>query len=162
MTSSQPTIIKGFFPPHRFLSNFEPCTIVFEGMTFPSVEHAYQAAKSLDLSIRRYIANQPSPATAKRLGKAPSRGGVVVQRKDWGKIRLGIMEQLCQSKFQKGTELWQKLQETGDVYLEETNSWHDTFWGVCQCFNCGGEGSNELGKLLMRIRDEEKREPLPT
>lgn len=36
-------------------------------------------------------------------------------------------------------------------------------WGVCQCFNCGGEGSNELGKLLMRIRDEEKQEgSLPT
>jgi predicted NAD-dependent protein-ADP-ribosyltransferase YbiA (DUF1768 family) len=32
--------------------------------------------------------------------------------------------------------------------IVEENSWGDTFWGVS-----GGKGRNELGKLLMKIRD---------
>ena len=43
------------------------------------------------------------------------------------------------------------LLDTGDAYLEETNYWHDTFWGV---YN--GEGRNHLGRLLMVVRDELK------
>jgi len=32
--------------------------------------------------------------------------------------------------------------------LEETNTWGDKYWGVCN-----GEGENQLGKLLMKIRE---------
>jgi len=33
---------------YRFLSNFHPCEVEMDGETYPSVEHAYQTAKSLD------------------------------------------------------------------------------------------------------------------
>ena len=46
-----------------------------------------------------------------------------------------------------------RLLETGDVYLEETNTWGDVFWGVCN-----GKGENMLGQVLMLIRDELKAE----
>ncbi len=32
---------------------------------------------------------------------------------------------------------------------EETNTWHDTYWGVCN-----GVGKNMLGIQLMRVRAE--------
>lgn len=41
------------------------------------------------------------------------------------------------------------LLKTGDEELVEGNTWGDTFWGVCK-----GKGRNELGKILMKVREE--------
>ena len=41
--------INRFVGPHRFLSNFWPVWIRFEGEVYPTLEHAYQAAKTIDL-----------------------------------------------------------------------------------------------------------------
>lgn len=38
-------VIDRFTGPYAFLSNFHPCRVTFYGMTFPSVEAAFQAAK---------------------------------------------------------------------------------------------------------------------
>ncbi len=38
-------IIDRFAGPYAFLSNFHPCRVTFYGMTFSSVEAAFQAAK---------------------------------------------------------------------------------------------------------------------
>ncbi len=59
------------------------------------------------------------------------------------------MYRLLRAKFTQNSEIRQKLLDTGSAYLEETNYWHDTFWGV---YN--GNGENHLGKLLMLVRDE--------
>ena len=40
---------------------------------------------------------------------------------------------------------------TGELVLEEGNTWHDTFWGVDAKT---GEGLNHLGRILMKVRDE--------
>jgi predicted NAD-dependent protein-ADP-ribosyltransferase YbiA (DUF1768 family) len=40
------------------------------------------------------------------------------------------------------------LLATGDTYLEETNTWGDIWFGVCN-----GIGKNYLGKMLMEIRE---------
>jgi len=36
-----------------FLSNFERCDIVYQGITYSSVENFYQAMKTTDINIRR-------------------------------------------------------------------------------------------------------------
>ena len=41
-------VIDRFTGPYAFLSNFHPCRVTFYGMTFPSVEAAFQAAKCAD------------------------------------------------------------------------------------------------------------------
>ena len=46
-----------------------------------------------------------------------------------------------------------KLLGTGDTYLEEGNTWNDTFWGVCN-----GVGENNLGRILMEVREELRKE----
>lgn len=133
--------VKGFRGAHFFLSNFFPVTVKYEGHPYPSVEHAYQAAKTSDFSLRAAIARMESPGKAKR--NAPPRP------KDWNFRSVGVMRILLREKFKRGSNLARLLLKTGDAYLEEENSWGDTFWGVCE-----GEGQNMLGKLLMERREE--------
>ena len=61
------------------------------------------------------------------------------------------MEDICRAKFTQNEELKKKLIDTGDATLIEGNTWNDTFWGVCN-----GVGENNLGKILMKIREELK------
>jgi predicted NAD-dependent protein-ADP-ribosyltransferase YbiA (DUF1768 family) len=59
------------------------------------------------------------------------------------------MRRILVIKFQN-PELKAKLIATGDAQLVEGNTWGDLFWGVDTTM---GVGSNQLGKLLMGIRD---------
>ena len=140
-TSSAP--VTEFQGEYRFLSNFWPARVEFEGMTYPTAEHAYQAAKSLDPSERRRIAALPSPADAKREGRK------LALRSDWDTAKFVVMEQIVRDKFTRNADLRAKLLETGDAQLEEGNNWGDTTWGVVN-----GVGENRLGKILMKVRKE--------
>jgi len=111
-------------------------------MVFGTVEGAYQAAKTLDLEVRAQIAALPRPGQAKRYGRK------LKVRDDWEKVKLAVMEDLLRQKFAH-PDLRQKLLDTGDAYLEESNTWGDRWWGVCD-----GKGQNHLGRLLMKIRNE--------
>lgn len=136
-------VIDSFSSDYRFLSNFHPCSITIEGLEYPSVEHAFQAMKTLDPEERSAIQKAQSPGKAKRAGQK------VVLRPDWDAIRVGVMEELVRQKFSKNRELANSLLATGDAQLIEGNTWDDTFWGVC-----GGRGENWLGKILMKVRNE--------
>ena len=48
-----------------------------------------------------------------------------------------------------------KLLDTGDEYIMEGNWWGDKFWGICLKTNTG---NNNLGKLIMQIRNTLKNE----
>jgi ribA/ribD-fused uncharacterized protein len=133
-----------FTGEHRFLSNFWPARIIDNfGIVYPTVEHAYQAAKTLDQVTRERIARQPSPGAAKRAGRD------VELRLYWDTIRLDVMWNLLLQKFAPGTELARMLLETGHAELVEGNHWGDTYWGVCD-----GRGKNHLGRLLMAVRSD--------
>lgn len=125
-----------------FLSNFAVAPVVYEGMLFPTVEHAYQAAKTLDWNDREAICKAYSAGRAKQMGKK------VQLRDDWKDVRLHIMEILLRQKF--NVEPYRSLLlATGNVELIEGNWWNDTFWGVCK-----GKGENHLGKIIMEIRSQ--------
>lgn len=140
--------IDRFFPntPHFFLSNFHWCSVTYEGVTYTTVEHAYQAAKSTSLDYRKLIAAQGTPARAKAQGR------VVQLREDWDLIKFDIMQQLLEQKFKPGTPLATQLLNTGDAYLTEGNYWHDLVWGQCFCPRHNWAGANRLGGILMDIR----------
>lgn len=134
--------VRGFEGEHRFLSNFYPSVIYYSLVRYPTVEHAYQAAKTLDLQTRQMISLAPSPGQAKRMGRK------VALRADWEERKIGIMRTLLRKKF--ATKVMRdKLLATGSMLLVEYNTWGDRFWGVCD-----GRGQNHLGKLLMEIRKE--------
>lgn len=132
--------IDKFRGEYRFLSNFYSAKTLYEGIEYPSSEHAFQAAKTTDLRWRRLIAALETPAEAKRMGNR------VPLRSDWEEVRIDVMRKVIKSKF-SDTELMKKLKATGDAELIEGNTWRDFFWGICN-----GRGKNWLGKILMEIR----------
>lgn len=127
-----------------FLSNFYRTPVEFEGFEYPTLEHAFHAAKSSDPDYRRQIQSAVTPARAKAFGRTGCKLPV-----RWNTIRLDVMDKLVRQKFRFGTDMATRLLATQDAYLEEGNTWNDTFWGVCR-----GEGENQLGRILMRVRDE--------
>ena len=135
--------ISDFRGEYRWLSNFHLVEVKLDGLPYPSTEHAYQAAKTLDIAERLMIQALPTCGQAKRTGQR------LKLRDDWEQVKVSIMLDLLRQKFARGTLLGQQLDATGDRQLVEGNWWGDTFWGVC-----GGVGENQLGKLLMQVRAE--------
>jgi len=133
-------MIKEFQDKYRFLSNFFPCVITYEGITYPSIEHAYQAHKCISIQARKLIASLATPGQAKRAGAK------TILRKDWEQVKLSVMEDLLRLKFFQ-EPFRSALIATGTQEIIEGNTWGDTYWGVCK-----GVGQNNLGKLLMTIR----------
>lgn len=140
-----PEKICGFFNEHRWLSNFYPSPILYKDWIWPTVEHAYQASKTTSRALRYTIRKQTTPGRAKRIGSQ------IEVSEEWNTARIVVMKRLVRYKFQQHPDLAELLIATGDAYLEETNPWGDTFWGVCN-----GKGKNVLGKILMSIREELK------
>src|ERR1700691_5814087 len=141
--TAAPARIDRFAGDYRFLSNFYPATVVYEGLTYPDSEHAYQSAKTLDMNQRRRIAALPTPAEAKHAGEA------LIYRPDWPQVKYQVMLDCVRDKFTRNPDLRAKLLATGNAYLEEGNTWGDQIWGVYQ-----GKGTNWLGKILMQVRAE--------
>lgn len=145
---TQPAITK-FEGEHAFLSNFYQCQFVTEsGELAPTVEHAYQAAKTTNRLLAAAIRNAPTAGQAKRAGNA------VRLRPDWDAVKVAVMRSLLRRKFQYPL-LRQMLLDTGDAVLVEGNQHHNSFWGACSCPTCGAKAAlNMLGELLMEIREE--------
>jgi ribA/ribD-fused uncharacterized protein len=144
--------IKGFFGEYRFLSNFWPAKVFLDGEEYSSVENAYHAAK-YKRELRSYL-KTCSPGKAVAFAKETTEGKC--SDEEWDNKKLEVMKKLLIQKFDKALnpENYEKLIWTGNKYLEETNYWGDTCWGVNKSdASEEGDGENNLGKLLMEIRD---------
>ena len=138
---------------YDFLSNFYPSPIVWNGKTYATVEHAYQAAKAVSEEDHELVRLRPTPGQAKRAGRS------IPLRSDWDKgtptdvqPRITVMRELLRLKFSHAL-LRNRLLSTGTQVLVEGNDWHDVFWGKCHCRTHRGRGENWLGVLLMSRRD---------
>jgi ribA/ribD-fused uncharacterized protein len=147
-TRDAPTEIREFRGRWAFLSNFHRAELLWEGIQYPTSEHAFNAGKTLDLDARRDIARAPTPREAKRCGRQ------VQLRPLWDeRIRYEVMAEVLHAKFSARPERGEALLSTGDAVLVEGNRWHDVTWGRCLCVRHGGAGENRLGKMLMALRD---------
>ena len=138
--------IECFRGDFSFLSNFAPAPVVMaDGLVYPTAEHAFQAQKTEHLESRKLIRLAPTPGKAKRLGRQ------LVLRSDWEQVKIAVMKDVIQRKFDWGVnpDLVVKLLQTAGYTLEEGNDWGDRFWG-----KCGGQGLNWLGRILMGRRAE--------
>lgn len=135
--------IYGFSGEYRFLSNFYPIEFEVDGEMFTSSEQFYMASKCVDPNERAKIMKFDNPAMIKKLGRK------VKLVDGWNDgLRDKAMMTALKAKFST-TRLKGSLYMTEGAYLEETNHWNDTYWGVCN-----GVGKNQLGKMLMWLRDE--------
>lgn len=144
----QRVIISSFRGKHFFLSNFYvPATVKHNGIKFPSVEHAYQAAKTENEEQQKNISRLNSPSLAKQTGRR------YTVRDDWESVRENIMRDLLMQKFSDPV-LRARLIGTGDAELIEGNTWGDEFWGAMWDRQAKTwKGENRLGRLLMEVRE---------
>lgn len=152
IASHTDTEVKGFFGDFRFLNNFWPAHITLDDEPYTTVENAYQAAK-YEKDKRKYLQT------------CTSKEAIIFAREHplsplsltlWDTKKVTVMRHLLEQKFNKeiNPDLYSRLKETHTKYLEETNYWNDTFWGVHKTSRDEpGTGLNTLGKLLMEIRD---------
>lgn len=128
---------------YDFLSNMYPCPITLtiggRTFTFTCSESAFQACKCPNV-VHLFV--PLNGYDAKKLGKK-----VPLMVTDWNKQRIPIMYTIVSAKFTQHPELIQRLCSIKEDIVED-NTWGDTFWG-----KSNGIGQNNLGKILMRIRD---------
>lgn len=142
-------MIKEFQGRNRFLSNFIQCRISLDKGEYPTVEHAYQASKTMIPAERAFIRTAVSP------GQAKIRGRRATLRVDWEDVKIPIMKSLVEQKFTRHPDLKKRLLATENQVLQEGNRWNDTFWGVNLITELG---SNHLGRILMDVRKKLKEE----
>lgn len=130
------------------MSNFYNAYVDYDGIRYENNEAAFQAQKVAPKKGEKVFIDPRlrfshlGPSEAKRLGRR------VPLRKDWEEVKLSVMEGIVQAKFEQNEDLKERLLATGDTYLEEGNTWGDKIWGTVD-----GEGENNLGKILMKVRD---------
>jgi ribA/ribD-fused uncharacterized protein len=134
-------IIASFTGDYRFLSNFAPSWVVYDGETYSTVEHAFQAAKTTNLEHRAEIRRTETSSAAKDIGRR------VNLRPGWNEARLDVMHLLLWQKFSQPS-FRAALLATRPHVLIEANTWGDRFWGQSPV----GNGENRLGVALMQIR----------
>jgi ribA/ribD-fused uncharacterized protein len=131
-------------PVFGWLSNMSPSPFDLNGKSWQTVEHFYQAAKSLIPEQSEAIRLADTPFLAKRLGGSRA----TTLRPNWDNLRTEVMQEAIRAKFTQNEDLRTRLLATGDAILVEGT--RDPFWG------CGpdGQGLNQLGRLLMQLRAE--------
>lgn len=148
-------MIRNFSGKYGALSNFSEYPVEYEGILYPSSEHAFQAAKVVgDDDARIAISQLPGPRAAKKAGSK------VNLRSDWEQVKYDVMVEILRDKFShRNPVARQILLGTGDEELVEGNTWHDNCWGDCSCPKCKDKpGRNLLGTALMQVRDEIRNE----
>jgi len=143
-----------------FLSHFHPSPFVLDGEAWPTVEHFYQAHKSLDPAYRRAIRACATPGQAKRCASTPNanpesqnnRQSWFAQNKrmprdDWYDVKRDVMRRADAAKYAQNPALAQLLLACGEAELIEDSS-SDGFWG----FGCDGKGENWAGRIIMDVR----------
>lgn len=136
-------------------SNFFPAEVIYNGISYRTSEHAFQAQKfqypcataklqaQVDI-IHDLILNADTPYEAFQIAKT----NAILTRKDWNKVKEDVMYSILSDKFTRHDNLREKLSATLDARLVEDAD-QDYFWG-----RGDGTGLNKLGRILMQIRDE--------
>lgn len=135
--------------PYGAFSNLYRRPIVFEGETFPTGEHAYQAGKARKREVRAWLMSAPSPALLAMAAHGLYYWDVAP---GWSTTKFDRMRNVLRAKFVQHEDLRDLLLSTANARLVESASVDNEVnrtWG-----EVNGVGKNMLGKLLMEVRDE--------
>jgi ribA/ribD-fused uncharacterized protein len=139
--------------PYGAFSNLFRCEVEFDGRVYATAEHAYQAGKAAKPAVREWILQAPTPALAAMAAHGLYTWDIVP---NWASIKIDRMRGVLRAKFSQHENLQQLLLGTGSRRLVEagtTNNAVNRFWGEVD-----GKGENTLGKLLMELREELRKE----
>ncbi|KAJ3557060.1 hypothetical protein NM688_g1677 [Phlebia brevispora] len=133
--------------PFYEFANFSPHPVIHEELEYPTAEHLFQAHKFLPKrpELAERIRNLPSARAALQEATRLTR----LRRTDWFDVNLDIMDTILEAKFTQHPSLRVLLLSTGDREIVEASP-VDSFWGTGE----DGQGRNELGKALTRLREK--------
>jgi ribA/ribD-fused uncharacterized protein len=129
--------------------NFSAFSIDVNGVRYPTVEHAYQAAKFDFGPLKDLIRNAGSPHRAKEIANDPGYGEKI--RATWKKDKVAEMLKLYLLKVDQHEYVRKKLQATAYSYFVE-DSPTDNFWGRGPSWS----GLNMGGMLWMAVRESRR------
>lgn len=137
--------------PYGCFSNFSRHPVRIADRTWPTAEHAFQAAKFTDECDQEAIFKARTPFLAANIGRDSNRSF----RRDWDEVRDATMLEVLRAKFAQHPDLASVLASTRGAKLVEHTT-NDAYWGD------GGDGSgqNRLGALLEVVRAELTPHPL--
>jgi ribA/ribD-fused uncharacterized protein len=153
----------------QLLSNLAPLNVVYKGIEYPSVEHAYQLMKyeyseprDKALAVMEKLYEESKSLSGKEavvLGKRKrmEKEGLKLNIQEWNRVSIGIMEELIQDKITRHPEIAnivQQVKSSGKKILHY--SLRDMEWGGFFTKDKvtgeeGLKGNNELGKIYMKL-----------
>lgn len=139
--------------PYGAFSNLYPRPVEFDGEVYLTAEHAYQAGKAAKKAVRQWILSAPNPALVAMAAHGLYSWDVVP---NWAIIKFDRMRRVLFAKYRQHQDLRTLLLSTGEARLVEsatTNNAVNRLWG-----EVNGKGENMLGKLLMEVRAELRKE----
>jgi ribA/ribD-fused uncharacterized protein len=134
--------------PFGCFSNLYRRPIEFEGCTYPTAEHAYQAGKARKKEVRDWLMAAPSPSLLAMAAHGLYYWDITP---GWSTSKFARMKSVLQAKFSQHQDLGEILIKTGDARLVESATVDNAvnrLWG-----EVNGVGRNMLGTLLMEVRD---------
>ena len=152
------------------MSNMFVAPFEVDGMTFPTVEHYFQWSKAMMFEGKdsEHAQKMMKPPRNKEFTEAKSvkaLGRKVKEFSDakWDDVKIPIMEKALRAKFVNPKHgLLEKLVATGDRPIGEANP-RDKYWGIGTSADTADaknpakwKGQNQLGKMLVKLRDEFK------
>ena len=130
---------------YYMFSNFSSFAVEWRGVVWMTSEHAYQAAKFVDVDVVERIRLARSAHEAKAISKSNEDKKL----KNFDDIKVGVMEEILRAKLSQHPYVKESLISTGQREIVE-DSHKDSFWGRGPDW----QGRNELGKLWMKLRSE--------
>lgn len=149
MSTSEIRFYRASEKPYGAFSNLYRRAIVFEGETFQTSEHAYQAGKARKPEVRRWLMDAPSPALLAMAAHGLYYWDIAP---GWSKFKFDRMRAVLAAKFIQHEDLRALLLSTGTARLVESATEDNAvnrLWG-----EVNGVGQNMLGTMLMELRTE--------
>ena len=139
--------------PYGAFSNLYLREIEFEGVRYPTAEHAYQAGKARKEKVKEWLMAAPSPALLAMAAHGLYWWDI---KSDWSKTKFDRMKRVLLAKFNQHSDLRELLLSTGSSRLVEAGTEDNAvnrLWGEVK-----GKGKNTLGVLLMEVREQLRRQ----
>lgn len=134
--------------PYGAFSNLLRREVEFEGVVYPTSEHAYQAGKPRKDAVREWLLAAPSPALLAMAAHGLYYWDIAP---GWSTTKLDRMRGVLRAKFTQHADLKELLLSTGNARLVESatvDNEVNRFWG-----EVNGVGRNTLGVMLMELRE---------
>lgn len=148
-----------FAGENAYLSAFAKCDFTFDGLAFDSAEKAYQHERARRLGapdLAQQIYDCRKASECKKLSWH------VLSTPEWDGSKKEVMKSIVTAKFEQNMKLRDLLLATGNKQLIEATQ--NTFWGASALLgskilkNGKWTGRNEMGNVLVEVREELKRE----